>query len=87
MKRTKPCVWLKHGPYEEDEKVYCQVPDPGNEDFFTGMIPFEEYEELMKIAEELRSDLFYQVSSKFGPEAASTYPSLRKFSSFLERRD
>lgn len=87
MKRTKPCVWLKHGPYEGEEKIYCQVPDPGDEDRFTEMVPFEEYEELMKITEELKLDLFYQIESKHGPKIASEYPSILKFKEFLEREN
>lgn len=86
MKRTKPCVWLKHGPYEGDEKIYCQTPDPSDYDRFTGMVPFEEYQELFQIAENLRSDLFYQIWLTFGTEIASEYPSIQKFKKFLEEK-
>lgn len=41
--------------------------------------------EILKILKDLRSDLFYQIESKFGAEKASKYPSIVDADSLINK--
>ena len=65
--------------WSDDEHTAKLIADAGTTTNKCGLFPselLEQRNELLEALKEVRSDLFYQISSKFGSEKASKYPSI-----------